>query len=129
MPTADAGLFDTVPRRDFLSLFREGAAEPNCAEVVNFLRFKKDDVSTATGVRSHSIRFDDRIPPDLRNRIREWAILLNLVAGHFDGNSDKTYMWFTMPNPLLGNMAPRDMIRLGRFRKLLRFVVDSLGGR
>ena len=124
--SADTKLFENVPKKDYLSFFPTGAREPNCEIVVDFLRLKKDEVSKATGVGVSSVRYDERIPPELRSRLTEWATLLNLVAGYFDGDANKTYLWFTMPNPMLGNVTPRDMIRFGRFRKLLKFVLESL---
>ena len=57
----------------------------------------------------------------------EIGIICELVAGYFDGDIQKTYLWFTVPNPILG-MSPRDMIRYGRYRKLLRFVKSALAG-
>ena len=129
MADSDTKLFNTVPERDYLSFFPKGASEPNAESVVGLLELKKDDVSKATGVKVGSIRYDERIPPELSKRIREWAILLNLVAGHFQGDVQKTTLWFKMPNPLLGNMSPRDMIRYGRFQKLLRFVLEALSDR
>jgi len=48
-----------------------------------------------------------------------------MVAQYFrDGQ--KTILWFRTPNPLLGNITPRDMIRIGRFRKLQRFIQNAL---
>ena len=124
MPTMSPDIFGTVAKRDHLSLFEDD--HPNCEEVVDFLKFKKEDVSKAAGVTLSSVRYDDKIPVQLRERMREWANLLNLVAEHFQGDGAKTALWFTMPNPLLGNISPRDMIRFGRYKKLLKFIVNAL---
>jgi hypothetical protein len=35
-------------------------------------------------------------------------------------------LWFKVPNPLLGDVAPRDMIRFGRYKKLLKFIQSAL---
>jgi len=35
-------------------------------------------------------------------------------------------LWFRLPNPLLGDVSPRDMIRYGRYAKLQEFVMDAL---
>jgi len=53
--------------------------------VVEFLNFKKEDVSRATGVPSAFIRYDEKMSEELRERISEWANPSNLVAGHFFG--------------------------------------------
>lgn len=124
MPTLTEDIFATVPKKDYLSFFEDD--KPNYKKIVNFLDFKQEDISKAADVPLSSVRYDDKIPRELHERIREWAILLNLVAGHFKGNTHKTTLWFTIPNPLLGNVTPRDMIRFGRCRKLFKFIINAL---
>lgn len=124
MPAVSPDIFATVPKQDYLSLFQD--SKPKYEGVVKFLEFKKEDVSKATGVPVNSVRYDARIPTELHERIREWGTLLNLVAEHFQGDGEKTSLWFTVPNPMLGNVAPRDMIRFGRYKKLFKFVVTAL---
>ncbi len=122
MPTL-ADLFGTVPQ-DRLALFEDDTVKYE--SVKELLSFNNEDVSTAVGVAPTSVRYDAKMPAQLQERLKEWATLLNLVATHFDGDAKKTALWFTMPNPLLGNIAPRIMIRHGRFKKLLRFVLNAL---
>jgi hypothetical protein len=38
----------------------------------------------------------------------------------------KTELWFRLPNPLLGNVSPRDMIRYGRYETMRDFIYTSL---
>lgn len=118
------GLYQNVPEKDYLSLFEGNHAD--YASVVKHLDFKKEDVALATGTPVSSIRYDHKIPKEVSERITEWANLLNLVAQHFKGDVSKTILWFTLPNPLLGNITPRDMIRLGRYKKLLKFIMNAL---
>lgn len=70
-------------------------------------------------------RYNEKMPADLRERSIEWANALNLVAGYFK-DEKKTLLWFCMPNPLLGGMSPKDMMRVGRFKKLLNFIQTAL---
>jgi uncharacterized protein (DUF2384 family) len=72
-----------------------------------------------------SVRYDKKGSKDLKQRLAEWATALNLVANFFK-DEQKTILWFNTPNPLLGNMTPRDMIRIGRFKKLLNFIQTAL---
>lgn len=124
MKTLGSDIFSTVPEKDYLSVF-EGE-KPNYNRIVKFLDFKKEDISKATEVSLSSVRYDNKIPKELHERFREWAILLNLVAEHFKGDAKKTTLWFTAPNPLLGNITPRDMIRFGRYKKLFKFIFNAL---
>jgi hypothetical protein len=117
-------LFSTVPEKDYLGFY--SGSDLNYQDVVKFAEMEKKDVSRATGVPLSSIRYDEKIPQELRERLMEWANLFNLVAGYFHGDGHKTILWFQMPNPLLGELSPRDMIRIGRYKKLISFVLNSL---
>jgi hypothetical protein len=37
--------------------------------------------------------------------------LCDQVVGFFDGDTNRAVLWFRSPNPLLGDLSPRDMIR------------------
>jgi len=117
-------LFETVPKEDYLTLFPSG--DTDYEKVVDLLDFRKKDVARASNVALHSVRYDPpKMPRELRDRIQEWAITLNLVAQFFR-DEQKTVLWFKTPNPLLGDIAPRDMIRIGRFKKLRQFILQAL---
>ena len=119
-----ATLFDTVPKDDPLLLFPGG--DTDYQRAVKLLDFKKRDVAKASQISIQSVRYDQKIPKELEERVREWAVALSLVAQYFK-NEHKTVLWFKTPNPLLGNIAPRDMIRVGRFKKLYQFILNALG--
>jgi len=115
-------LFANIPSKDHL--LNDG--QPDKDKILDFLKFKKEDVAMATGLKKNSIRYEpNRIPIELIDRLREWAIAINLVASYFK-EQEKTMLWFGTTNPLLGNMSPRDMIRLGRFKKLFTFIQNAL---
>lgn len=117
-------LFNTIPREDPLSLFPGG--DTDYQKVVRLLDFKKRDVARASQISIQSVRYDHKIPKELEDRLKEWALALSLVAQYFK-DEYKTVLWFKTPNPLLGNITPRDMIRVGRFKKLHRFIFNALG--
>lgn len=117
-------IFSNIPERDFLSLLDKGEARPS--KVIEFVGFKKEDVSKAAGVPASSVRYDERMPQILKDRLREWANLFNLVAQFFKGDAVKTALWFKTANPMLGGISPRDMIRFGRYQKLLKFILNAI---
>ena len=49
-----------------------------------------------------------------------------MVAKVFDGDVEKTAVWFRARNPMLGDVSPRDMIRLGRFERLRKFIITAM---
>ena len=106
-------------------LFSDGLADPH--KTATFLQFNKDDVATATGVPRSMVHLDARITEEVSARLTEIATICALVLEHFDGDLGKTHSWFTTRNPLLGNLSPREMIRFGLYRKVLRFVREARG--
>lgn len=118
-----ASLFKSIPSEDRMQLFSKG--EPEGSKIAEFLKYKKQDVASATGIPLASIRYDIKMPAELRARLVEWATALNLVAEYFN-DVEKAALWFQVPNPHLGNMTPRDMIRVGRFKKLFKFIQTAL---
>ncbi len=120
---AGFGLFDTVPE-DLLQ-FGHGATF-DARKAAQFLSLKKADVGRIAAVAESSVRWDDGIPEAVRDRLEEIASTINLVAKRFDGDPEKTVAWFKARNPLLGDVSPRDMIRLGRYDRLRRFIIQAM---
>ena len=60
------------------------------------------------------------------DRVSKQAAAHQLILAFFAGDEKKTIAWFTTPNPLLGNMDPLDLIRMGQADKVLRFVKTQL---
>ena len=117
-----SSLFKSVPD-DFMGLY-DRPGRLNSQKVVGFLELTQKDVANAIGIPKASVRYDQKIPKALLDRVQEWAVALNLVATFFNDHN-KTQLWFKTPNPLLGNISPRDMIRYGRYTRLMRFVLDA----
>lgn len=122
MPTA--ALFSNLPEGDPLGFGLGASFHPE--KVRDFLQLKKDDVSRLADVSTKSVRFDSAIPAAVLERFEEIAVTCNLVAQVFDGDADKTALWFRTKNPMLGDISPRDMIRLRRFDRLRRFIVGAM---
>lgn len=116
-------LYSTVPTTDHLGFWADQTLK--AADVVRFLSLEKSDVARIASVAQSSVRFDHKIPREVLERLQEIANVCALVAEFFDGDANKTALWFKTPNPQLGNLSPRDMIRFGRYRKLLQFVLAA----
>lgn len=117
-------LFDTVAKRDYLGFWANETL--NARGVADFLDLDKRDVAKVAGVSPASVRFDQKIPREVLDRLLEIANICGLVAQFFEGDVQKTTLWFRTKNPLLGDISPRDMIRFGRYDKLHRFVIAAL---
>ena len=50
--------------------------------------------------------------------------IVELLRSHF--GIVKTIMWMNSKIPLLGNIKPIDMVKLGRTKKLLKFVKETI---
>jgi hypothetical protein len=118
-------LFGNVFRTDSLQFWADHGL--NYEKVREVVGLTNQDLSRVAHVAVSSVRFDERIPPELKTRMEQIANCCLLIAEHFDGDPKKVAIWFGAPNPMLGNVSPRDMIRYGRFAKLQRFVTEALG--
>ena len=98
-------------------------------KVLQVLGLKKADVSRIAAVSVKSVRYDDAMPILVRERLEEIANTANWVAQAFNGDVNKTAAWFRACNPLLGDVSPRDMIRLGRYERLRKFIINAMNER
>jgi hypothetical protein len=112
-----------IAREDLLGLYSKG--QPDYKRIAELVRLSKADLSKLSGVSKSSVRFDEDIPLPVAERLRELANIANLVAEYFNGDVHKVGLWFELPNPMLGNISPRNMIRGGRYQRLLNFVLDA----
>ena len=117
-------LFSTVSSVDRLGLYAEDGFRPKA--LTEFLDLTHADISHMTGVSKKSVRLDAAIPNEVREHLEQIGNVCNMVAQHFDGDARKTALWFKTKNPMLGDIAPRDMVRFGRYDKLRRFVIGAL---
>jgi len=120
---ANPNLFDTVSRRDSLRFWQGNAL--NYQKVRDFAGFDVRDIARMTGAAKSSVRFDAKAPREVREHLENIANICNLVYQYFQDDV-KTKLWLQTPNPMLGNVSPRDMLRFGRYAKLLRFVTQAM---
>ena len=92
------GLFDAVPH-DFMQFGQGMAFEPR--KVPNLLGLKNEDIARLAAVSASSVRFDEAMPQQMRDRLEEIADTINMVAGLFNGDINKTAAWFKARNPML----------------------------
>jgi hypothetical protein len=123
MSASGPSLFDSVPE-DYLQFGR--GASFNAKEVTQVLGLKKEEVSRVAGVSPKSVRYDEAMPEQVRARLEEIGNTMNMVAQAFGGDTEKAVAWFKARNPLLGDIAPRDMIRLGRYERLRKFIINAM---
>jgi len=120
------GLFRTVAD-DALGFGQGARFQPKA--VADWLDFSRDEVSRIASVAKSSVRWDESIPKQVQERLEEIGNVANMVAGIFDGDRAKTALWFRTKNPMLGDASPRDMVRLGRYERLRKFVVSAISDR
>ncbi len=119
-----SSLFGTVPKRDYLQFWQSGLFQPQ--RVARFLGLSKNELAQLAGVAPASVRFDDKAPRLLRERLMDLAATCELVAEAFEGNVAKTELWFMTSNPLLNNLSPCDVLRRGDRESLQRQVTAAI---
>lgn len=63
--------------------------------------------------------------------IAELQCYILIIAWFQEFGLDKSLRaetWFNVPNPMLGNVRPAMMIKIGRAEKLLKFIINQLEG-
>jgi|GEM_PF-2935064 len=55
-----------------------------------------------------------------------YAYGFKLILDYFNQDKDKAISWYLTPNPGLGNISPYEMIKIGRGRKLIKFIESAL---
>lgn len=120
---ARRSIAEHMARQDLLGLYEEGRTKYE--KVAHLLDLSKDDIAKIAAVKKSSVRFDDRIPQQVAQRLKEIANIANLVAEYFRGDTHKVALWFDLSNPMLGDMSPRNMIRAGQYKKVLRFILEA----
>jgi len=123
----EPSLFNTVHQKDALHFGSGDQFEPKT--VAEWFNFDKQDVSRIASVAKTSVRYDDNVPKAVRDRLEEIGSIANMVAAFFDGDAAKTSLWFRTKNPMLGDISPRDMVRLGRYDRLRKFIVNAVADR
>jgi hypothetical protein len=118
-----SSLVNHIAREDLLHLYRDG--HPEYKRIADLAKLSKADLGKISGVAKSSVRFDAHIPEPVAEKLREIANIANLVAEFFSGDAQKVGLWFEIANPMLGNISPRDMIRIGRYKRLLNFVLEA----
>lgn len=117
-------LFATVAPDDLLAFGRGVDFSPK--RVAEWMDLSKSEVSKIASVAKASVRYDEDAPKAVIDRLEEIANIANIVAGIFDGDVVKAALWFRTKNPMLGDIAPRDMVRLGRYDRLRKFIVTAI---
>lgn len=114
------------------ALFRNVASDPlnfwqgqelDLKKVREFAALSNKDLSQMSGVST--VRLDKKAPAEIVEHMQNIANICNLVFEYYQ-DSVKTKLWLQTPNPMLGNTTPKDMLRVGRYKKLLTFVTDAL---
>lgn len=119
-------LFSNVPQGDLFGINKDNNI--NYHEAAKFLGMSKKAVAKAAGIAAASVRYDARMSTDLKEFFLELISVVSIVSAQFSQDKEKTRLWFSMPNPLLGGVTPINMIMLGKHKKLLKFIQRSISG-
>lgn len=113
---------------DVLKVFPAGQLDMDRSVVLirQIMHFSEADLKELSRAQDVPVCVDEESAELFRTLLIRLANLVNLIAEFFSNDIHKVELWFTLPNYFFGNSSPRDMIRLGRYDKVLNFVVDAL---
>lgn len=121
-------LFANLPSGNLFGIInKDGAYDYQQAAKLVGISTKKA-VARAAGISEQSVRYDERMPINLKEFFMEIISVLSIVARETNNDKEKVRLWFTMPNPMLGGVSPSQMILIGKYKKLLKFIERSLNG-
>ncbi len=100
----------------------------NGKRVTKFIDITSAEAANIAHISRSSVRFDDRMPQELERHLIQIANICTHVAEIFKGDLGKTKLWVETPNPALGDISPKAMMRFGRYQTLLKFVLDAKDG-
>ena len=119
-------IFSNIPEGDLFGI--KTKSDFNYQEAAKFFGLDKKKVAKAAGVAESSVRYDERMPTDLREFFMEIISVISVVSSQFKEDKEKTKLWFNMPNPMLGGVSPLQMILIGKHKKLIKFIQRSISG-
>jgi hypothetical protein len=122
-PKPQSSIVSHIAGEDLLHLYRD--ARHDYKRIADLTKLSKTDLSKISRVAKSSVRFDAHIPEPVAERLREIANIANLVGEFFAGDEHKVALWFEIANPMLGNISPSNLIRIGKQKRLLTFVVSA----
>lgn len=111
---------------NYLGLFTE-AGEVDLQKTCDFLEVSKKQLAESFGLNENAIR-TDRMSLSTKQRLTDLAEAMEMVALLMKGDSDKTRLWFKVPNPNLGGNSPRSLILLKRSSVLFDFIGSAIAG-
>ena len=122
MSTATQSFNTSIPNH--FGLF-DIEGEVNCEKTINSIQLSKDELAQSFQLSSNQLRFD-RASKETKKVIAELAESIERVAEIFSGNKAKTKRWFNVPNPHFGNASPKDIIIIGRFERVKKFIFSNV---
>lgn len=54
--------------------------------------------------------------------------VLKEIIEFFNYDKDKALVWYMTKNPLLGDISPFEMVKIGKGQKLMKFIRSQLDG-
>lgn len=119
-------IFANVPKGDLFGI--KANNHFNYKIAADFLGLNKKEVAKAAGISQSSVRYDERMPTDLKDFFLELISVLSVVSSNLEDDKERTRLWFSLPNPMLGGLSPVQMILIGKHKKLMKFIERSISG-
>lgn len=111
---------------NYLGLF-DDKGEIDLQKACDFLEFSKKQLAESFGLKDSAIR-TDRMSQGTKERLYDLATAMEKVAILMKGDTNKTRLWFKVPNPNLGGNSPRNLILLKRSGVLFDFINSAMNG-
>ena len=113
-------IFNTVPKNDVFGVYDKGRIRYKA--VATAINFNRQEISKATRINISAVKYkESEIPAKIKEFFMAMTWLLYTTHAHLQ-NKDKVLQWLDSPNPSCGGFSPKDMIRMGQYKKLVNIV-------
>lgn len=120
-------IFNTVPKHDVFGFYDKGN-KLKYKEVADILDFSRQEIAKAARIAVNSVRYEEnKIPDKMKDFFTHMVWLLHVTHEHLK-DKQKVIQWIESPNPICGGFAPKDMICMGQYKKLVRIVSSYVEG-
>ena len=92
--------------------------------IENDLDIPKAQLANAFGFSSDQLRVE-RMSKKTTESFSQLAASIEQVSNILSNNKDKTIAWFNIPNAHFGGSSPKELILIGKFRKIQNFIFSS----
>ena len=120
-------IFNTVAKKNIFNLYNNNKIDYQA--VADKMNFNRQEVAKAVRIDLSSVKYEEtKIPDEMKVFFQAMILLLNTTHQYLQ-DENKVIQWLDAPNTSCGGYSPKDMIRMGQYKKLVNIVSSYAEGK